>query len=405
MIPRLKPHLDYREFAAMLRLGGPAVEAFEQAFAAKFGASHAVAFPYGRSALLAYLKASGLRDREIVMPAYTCSVVAHAVALSGNRPRFVDIALPDYNMDLDRLEAALNERTGAVISTHLFGYPLDVNRLQEIVSAAEARFGTRIAIIQDCAHSFDARFDGRSVSKAGDVAFYGLNISKMMTSIFGGMLTTDDAAAAQELRAFRDANFRPASLAKQLMRPAYLLAAHTAFSRPAYRFVYWLQKSSSLLDRLTRAYHLDDEIHLPPDHLDLMLPVDASVGLVQLSKYDEIIARRRHAASMYDRLLRGRLPWELPPLIGGSTYSHYIIRVPDRARVMREMASRGIQLGQLIEYSIPYLPAYRRCAGDEEFPVSLECSTMTINLPVHASLRDSDIARIAACLVEVAAQI
>ena len=121
------------------------------------------------------------------MPAYTCSVVAHAVVASGNRPRFVDIALPDYNMDLDCVEAALSERTGAVIATHLFGYPLDVSRLQEIVSAAEARFGTRIAIIQDCAHSFEARFDGRSVSRAGDVAFYGLNISKIMTSIFGGM--------------------------------------------------------------------------------------------------------------------------------------------------------------------------------------------------------------------------
>lgn len=403
MIPRLKPHLDYREFAAMLRLGGPAVEAFEQAFASKFGVGHAIAFPYGRSALLAYLSASGLRDREIVMPAYTCSVVAHAVVLSGNRPRFVDIELPEYNMDLGLVEAALNERTGAVISTHLFGYPLDVHRLREIVRAAEARFGTRIAIIQDCAHSFEARSDGRSVGRAGDVAFYGLNISKMITSIFGGMLTTDDSVAAQQLRAFRDANFRPASLAKQVMRPAYLLAAHMAFSRPAYRFVYWLQESSGLLDGLTKAYHLDDEIHLPPDHLDLMLPVDARVGMVQLSKYDEIVARRRRAASMYDSLLRDRLPWELPRLLDGATYSHYVIRVPDRATVMQEMARRGIQLGQLIEYSMPHLPAYRRYAGDEDFPMALECSRMTINLPVHASLRDRDIARIAACLVEVAA--
>lgn len=404
MLPRLRPSIDHREFAAMLKFGGGSVEAFEQAFAAKFGAGHAVAFPYGRSALLAYLKASGLRDREIVMPAYTCSVVAHAVALSGNRPRFVDITLPDYNMDLNRVEASLNERTGAVIATHLFGYPLDVNRLQEIVSAAEARFGTRIQIIQDCAHSFDASFDGRSVSRAGDVAFYGLNISKMMTSIFGGMLTTDDDTVAQKLRAFRDANFRPASLAKQVMRPAYLLAAHMAFSRPAYRFVYWLQESSSLLDGLTKAYHLDDEIHLPPDHLDLMLPVEARVGMAQLLKYDQIVARRRHAASMYDSLLRGRLPWELPPLIDGATYSHYVIRVPNRARVMEEMARRGIQLGQLIEYSIPHMPSYRSHAGGEEFPVSLECSKTTINLPVHAALRDRDIADIAACLVEVAAQ-
>ena len=97
-------------------------------------------------------------------------------------------------------------------------------------------------------------------------------------------------------------------------------------------------------------------------------------------------------------------PWELPPLVDGATYSHYVIRVPDRARVMQEMARRGIQLGQLIEYGMPYLPAYRPHAGEEEFPVALECSRTTINLPVHASLRDRDIARIAADLVEVAAQ-
>ena len=78
-------------------------------FAEKFQAIDAVAFPYGRSAQWAFLKALGIENAEIIMPAYTCSVVAHAVTLSGNEPRFIDIDLHDYNMNLDLAEAAINE--------------------------------------------------------------------------------------------------------------------------------------------------------------------------------------------------------------------------------------------------------------------------------------------------------
>src|SRR5712691_11257761 len=122
MIPRFKPWLRALELTAVLRPAGDAVGAFETAFARALQAGHALAFPYGRSALWAFYKALGIAGAEVVMPAYTCSVVAHATVLSGNVPRFVDICLDDYNMDLTHVERVLTSRTRAVIATHLFGY-------------------------------------------------------------------------------------------------------------------------------------------------------------------------------------------------------------------------------------------------------------------------------------------
>jgi len=87
------------------------VEKFEKEFANKFCAVDAVAFPYGRSAQWAFLSTIGMKNKKILMPAYTCSVVAHSIVLSGNTPQFIDIDLHDFNMDLDLAEKAIDEKT------------------------------------------------------------------------------------------------------------------------------------------------------------------------------------------------------------------------------------------------------------------------------------------------------
>ena len=389
MIPRLKPFLDHQELLALLKYGPNAVPEFEKAFARTFNAQNAIAYPYGRSALWAFLKTMNLTDAEIIQPAYTCVVVAHATLLSGNRPRFVDISLHDYNMDLDQVEAAINERTRVILSTHLFGYPLDVDRLDEIVLRAQKRHGHKIWVVQDCAHSFGGQWQGRPVAQAGDIALFGLNISKMVTSIFGGMLTTDNDDLANRLQWWRDANFSHPSWTKSFSRRLYLLAVYPAFNNDLYGFVNWLQEETPFLNRWTKAYHLDEKVHLPPDATDHMLPVEAGVGLVQLKKLDTILCRRRENAEFYSRHLQDVPGLTLPPLVDGATYSHYVIRVDDRLKIMKTLSRLGVQLGQLIEYSVPHMSAYAHLTDGTEFPNSLLCSQHTINLPVHASLSAS----------------
>jgi perosamine synthetase len=386
MIPRFKPDLGKQEFLALFFPLQDAVSRFEAYFAKTFETRHALSFPYGRSALWAFFKAVGLEKAEIILPAYTCSVVAHAIVLSGNIPRFVDISLPDYNMDLDLLAKAINEHTRVVIPTHLFGYPLDVHRLMDIIRAAESQYGNKIWIIQDCAHAFGARWRGKLVCNSGDGAIFGLNISKLITSIFGGMFTTNDPLLADRVRVWRDRHFHSSGPMKTLRRQLYLLAVYSAFTEHTCRLVNWLEEKTTLLDSLTKAYHLDNKVHFPPGYDELMSAVEASVGLAQLRKYPEIIRKRREIAQFYHAQLQGRPMWELPPLVEGATYSHFVVLVPDRMKVIQEMARKGIQLGKLIEYSLPHHSAYIFYSEGKAFPNSLMCSQHTINLPLHTKL-------------------
>jgi len=380
MIPRFKPWLGWAEFVVLFRRNKGSVERFEQEFAKQFEVVDAVAFPYGRSAQWAFFRAIGVENAEVIMPAYTCSVVAHAVTLSGNRPRFIDIKLDDYNMDLDLIPPAINEHTRAIIATHTFGYPQDLDRLESIVKEAEERYGHKIWLIQDCAHAFGASWNGRLIGTSGDVALYALNISKMMTAIFGGMLTFQDKELAQKVRAWRDSHFKKPGLLKALKRCLYLLAVYAAFNEKIYGLTWWLQERTPLLNRFTKSYHLDDKIHFPPDYLDNMLDVEAAVGLVQLKRYPEIIARRRANAAWYGEHLDRREGWVFPPLVEGATYSHYVIRVPDRAAGVEELAQKGVHLGELIQYTIPALGCYAKM--DSDCPSSKISSELTINIPI-----------------------
>ena len=381
MIPRFKPSLNWREILTLFRFNSGAVEKFEQDFAEKFQAIDAVAFPYGRSAQWAFIKALSVENAEVIMPAYTCSVVAHAITLSGNKPRFIDIDLQDYNMNLDLAEAAINERTRVIIATHTFGYPQDLERLESMVEKAEKKFGHKIWLMQDCCHAFGAEWKGRMIGTSGDVAVYAFNISKLMTSIFGGMLTFQNKDLAQKVRNWRDANYRKPSIYKSLKRKLYLIAAYIAFSGKIYGFIWWLQEKTSLLNKLTKSYHLDDKIHFPPDYLDLMSDVEAAVGLVQLEKYEDIIESRRKKALWYDQNLERRKGWKFPPILQGATYSHYTVMVPDREKVVEEFAARGIQLGKLIDYSIPDLKSYRSL--DSKCSIGSKVKFLTINYPLH----------------------
>lgn len=384
MIPRLKPYYGMRELKAALKIYKKAVIDFEEGFAKKFGARHALAFPYGRSGLYTLFNVLGLENAEVVMPAYTCVVVPNATVISGNIPKFVDISLKDYNMDLALLEDAITDKTRVVIPTHLFGYPMDINEIERIVSNA----GPDIVVIQDCAHSFAAGYNGEFVCSHGDAALYSLNISKQMSSIFGGIITTNDDAIYEKMKEYRDQYFSKPSAFKQLRKFLYLVAVLVAFNYKVYGFVNSLERSR-FLDRYTK-YYEEDKIYLPKDFMELYGDVEARVGLVQLEKYDIIKKRRRSIAEYYNEQLQDLEGIELPPIIDGATYSHYVIRVKNRNELMEKMRRYGVQLGQLIEYSIPHMSAYMKYK-DREFPNSLHCSKTTINLPNYQALKEQEL--------------
>ncbi len=399
MIPRFRPWIGLGELIAAFRPGPEPVRQFEEEFAKCFGAPEALSFSYGRVALWAFLQAVEVKDSEVLIPAYTCSVVAHAVTLSGNEPKFVDVDAGTYNMSFEAFEAAITERTRAVIPTHLFGRPMDTHRLAEIVRSAEERYGHRIWVIQDCAHSFGAAHDGEDVCRFGDAALYALNISKVMTAIFGGMMTINDPDVSARVREWRDRELRKPGLRKSWLRRIYLLASTVAFSRPIYGLTWFLQHRTNALGQLTDAYHLDERIHFPPDYRDQMTAVEAAVGRVQLRRYRENIRRRRSTAQIYMDLLDGVEGLRIPSQIEGHTYSHFVIAVENRPEYVRLMAQKGIELGELIQYSVPETGPYRGSAFPA--PVSGVASHSLINLPVDPAVTERVARRVAMSLLDV----
>lgn len=375
MIPRLKPTLGFRELRAALQPGHPEdIGRFENAFAALMQQKHALAFPYGRTALLMMLRALGLKNSKIICPAYTCVVVPHAITLSGNAPVFIDCAPDSFNMDLDKAEAAITGETSALIATSIFGYPVDLDRL-----AAIRKRHPHIQILQDCAHSFSAEWHGRPVQKQGIAAFYGLNISKTLTSVFGGMVTTDDTDFYDELKTIRERYVQKPSWRKTFRRLAYLYASWITFFEPIYGFINRMERSG-FLDRFVR-YYDDSKIDMPADYLEGMCSLEARVGRANTRRYSHVIRNRREAARYYQNNLEDREEFKLPPLVEGATYSHYVIQVHDRRQWLEACLRKGLQLGWLIEYNVPEMPAYGSHAP-EEFPISAHYARNSINLPV-----------------------
>ncbi|MBC3765013.1 DegT/DnrJ/EryC1/StrS family aminotransferase [Neptunicella marina] len=385
MIPRLKPWITWSDWkAAFSFFSGNAVSEFENKMASQFGRKHGVMFSHGRSALFALLKAWDLKDAEVICPAYTCVVVPHAIVLSGNTPRFVDSENAGFNMDLLLLSQAINDKTRAIVVTHLFGQAMDVVAVQNVVEQAEQRFGNKIYVIQDCAHSYDCEFDGRSVTHFGDAVFFGSNIGKLITSIFGGTVLVDDVELFKRIMRWRSEHGKKDRL-KPFKRFAYLFAVSVAFSSWFYPVVQWLDRKG-LLGSLTH-YYDELKIEFPADWDAFPCSIEARVGLSQLERYSAIIQSRRTNAQIVLTMLQQNAPDPIQHYFtAGATYSHLALEVSERDHWGRVFQKNGIELGILVDYAIPVMPVYQPFAGGEQFPNALRMSKSMINIPIWPQL-------------------
>jgi len=386
MIPRLKPYFDFKEIEAILRSEENSVEKFEKEFARTFGAKYALSFPYGRSAIYALFKCLGIEDSEIIVPAYTCVVVPHAVVLSGNIPRFVDTAPNNFNLDLEGAKKKINERTKAIIPGNIFGYPVDIEELKEIKNIKKD-----ILIIQDCAHCVGSRWKGKLVCNEGDVALFSLNISKYISSIFGGILTMNNEEIYKRLKDYRNKNFKKSAILRAIKSFIYFLATYPAFNKFFFNFFHYFDylEGKKILGKLTQ-YYKEEKIDLPGDAFELMTPLEARVGLEQLKKYPEIFKKRKFIAEYYNDNLKDIPGLVLPPIVEGATYSHYVPRIKNRERVIKKMREKGVQLGKLINYSIPHMKVYQRYK-DSGFENSLKLTQEVINLPIYPDITLKDL--------------
>lgn len=380
LTPRFKPDYDLKDFIAALTPSKGKIEQFEAEFAKKFEAKHAVMFPYGRSGLYLLFKVWQFDGVEIICPAYTCSVVADAIILSGNIPVFVDCQENSFNMSYDAIKSVITQKTRCIVATHLFGYPMDVHKIEQIALDAGKKYGHKIYVVQDAAHCMGAKWQGQMITKFGDAAIFGLGVSKIINSIFGGMVTTNNSETFHNLIEYRRHNFLKKRFVKSLKRFFFMLVVYFGFNSYVYAFTNWLERKGCL-NRLVK-YYYDNKICFPGDWNDYPLELEARVGLKQLKKYDRIVKKRIDRARKYVEEFGARQDIKILPFFEGATYSHFVALVDDRQLWFEKYRRIGIQLGILIEYVIPYLNAYANYKN-KEYPLAQYYSEHVINFPAY----------------------
>ena len=270
MIPVFEPIIGEEEIEAVtqaLRRGeisgnfGQALHSFEEGFARFCGVRHGIAVTSGTTALHLAVAAAGLEEGdEVLISESTNIATALAVIHNGAVPVPVDSEEATWNLDLDTIESLITPRTRAIIPVHLFGHPVDMDRLMGIAQRH------RLLVIEDAAEAHGATVRGRRVGGIGQMGCFSFYANKVITTGEGGMVVTDDAHLAERLRLLRN----------------------LGFSKPRFR-------------------------HEVAGFNFRMTGYQAAMGLAQLRKVDAIVEKKRALARRYQQHLAGIPGLQLPP--------------------------------------------------------------------------------------------
>jgi dTDP-4-amino-4,6-dideoxygalactose transaminase len=204
-----------------------------------------------------------------------------------------------------------------------------------------------------------------------------------VTTIFGGMVTTDDADLANWLIHYQSANLSPVSKLNRLIRSFYMIGSYIAFSSIAY-FVTYKLISKGILNSSTK-YYKENSIDFPKDAYSRLGLLEAELGARQIRKYHHEIRRRTQLAKFYIRELQDVQGITLPNFNSGSTYSHFPILIKNASTVKENMINSGIELGSVIEYSIHKMHSYQTFKYFGNDTSELIRSDIA-NLPIHKGI-------------------
>jgi dTDP-4-amino-4,6-dideoxygalactose transaminase len=395
VLARVRSALAIRDLvaAALEReaLDATSVERLEQAFAERFEFPHGVLFRYARGGLYALLSIMGLRDKEVLCPAYCCGEVAYAVTASGNRVRFVDSGAEHFLPGAPEWQAAATPRSAAAIFAPLFGYPVDKDA-EKIVRAASPG----IFVVYDEAQSYGARDDGGLQARDADAALFSLGLGKMITGLGGGMVLVRDAALHRELVSMRERTHVRAGAARIGYSVVAGLGAWFAFREPMVSLIDRSAATRTLFKPDIRYRTSDQSPELPGDAEVLMPPYQARIGLRQFARLGSILAARTRLGNFYERRLREE-GFRTFAYVHRPTWPRYPLAVQDRQGVIAYCRQHKVQLSDFLDYSSADLPFYRNeAAGD--FPCASLWGRSMINLPIWHGMDEARAERVISAL-------
>ena len=372
MIPVTKLSLGEAEAdaaARVIRSGwvaqGPQVEAFERSVAAFVGASHAVAVSSGTAALHLCLEALGVGPgHEVLVPSLSFVATANTVVQTGATPVFVDLDPATYNIDPTAAEAAITERTRAIMPVHQVGLPADLATIDDLA----ARHG--LLVVEDAACSLGATFRGHPIggdrSSSAAARCFSFHPRKIITTGEGGMITTADGDLAQRLRVLRSQGMSVSARQRHE-------AAGPVFEE---------------FGDLGYNYRLTD--------------IQAAVGVEQMKRLPGLIDQRRRLGARYGRLL-AHLPGVTPPAEPDDrrhTYQSYMVlldREVERDRVLGKL--NGDEVGAKRSVGAIHLePLYRDRQPGLSLPVTEDLFARGLILPLYPGMTDDEQDRVVASL-------
>ncbi|MDG6958287.1 MAG: DegT/DnrJ/EryC1/StrS family aminotransferase [Nitrososphaerota archaeon] len=365
-IPVCRPKLgesEYRVVNQCLKDGwvsgiSPYVERFEADFAKFCGAKYGVACNSGTTALQLALATLGIGEGdEVIIPTFTMIATPNAVTYTGAKPVLVDAEDRTWNIDVDKIRAAVTSKTKAIMPVHTYGHPADMGPITEL---AEER---GIFVVEDAAESHGAEYRGRRTGGLSDIGCFSFYANKIITTGEGGMLVTNSEEYAEK---------------------AKWLRAH-AFGREGKHFYH---------EALGFGYRLSG--------------LQAALGLGQMEHIDEFVAVRRRNASLYNSFLKelgGKV--SLPPEApwAKNIYWMYSILVEDsfgisRQGLMDRLERDGVETRTFF-YPVHAQPIYANLGIPGAYPVADAISRKGMNLPSGNDLTEDEVEfvceRIKAC--------
>jgi perosamine synthetase len=361
-VPLSGPYLDDREeqlVLEVLRSGrlslGPAIDRFEELFAAKVGAPYAAAVSSGTAGLHLLCISAGVgAGDEVITSPYSFAASANCFIYEGAVPVFADIDARTYNLDPAAVEAAVTERTKAIVAVDIYGYPCELDPLRAIAE----KHG--LAFVQDSCEALGAEYKGSLLGSHGPPAVFAFYPNKQITTGEGGMVTTHSEEEWRLMRSLRNQGRGDSGG--------------------------WLEHV-----RLGFNYRLDD--------------VSAALGIGQVEKLDEILRLRSAVAERYGELLGGIEGVELPCADDAEhtrSWFVYVVALPDndaRERVIAHFERESIGFNRYLP-SIHLQPYMRERYGFREglCPVSEDLSSRTLALPFFTALERDAQERVAEAL-------
>ena len=376
---------------------GPQIGEFEAAFARRAGVEpyQAIAASYGRVAFYYILKALDLpAGSEIIIPALTFWVVPELARAAGLKVVFADVDPATFTLDPAALERAITPATRAVVPTHLYGLPCDMDAIMALARRHELR------VIEDCAHALGAAFRGQPVGTFGDAGFFSFQTLKPLNCYGGGLALVRDPAISARVRA--QAEQEPWPDEKRVDSRLLVGRMQRIFIKP---WVFTISAfpilwASSLVGANPDVY-LWEKIRslepLPAAYTERFPNVQAAIGLAALDRLDQWTDRtRRHARTMDEAL--GAIPGITVPHTPPDrthVYYQYCVYGPQRDELVVRCVRRGIDVETLHvdicsdmdlfknERAVPSgTPGARRAAG-------------AMQIPVYSTLTDEQAQRVA----------